>query len=115
MHVSGPQHVLMKTFLLALVEQCGARVHCLEVMRLSPIVIKTKPHLSGHRGLTGAEFLSSEIRMEKIEYLMLTATLWQLKDASAKRVEGPRDSSPDLSPLDLLETWGGNSQDPRRR
>lgn len=41
--------------------------------------------------------------MEKLERLLLNATLWQLKDAAAKRVEGPRDSSPDLSPLDLLE------------
>lgn len=41
--------------------------------------------------------------MEKLEHLLLNATLWQLKDAAAKRVEGPRDSSPDLSPLDLLE------------
>lgn len=45
--------------------------------------------------------------MEKLEHVLLntTATLWQLKDAEAKGVEGPRDSSPDLSPPDLLEPW----------
>lgn len=50
--------------------------------------------------------------MEKLEHLLLTATLRQLKDAEPKKVtKGTPDSSSDLSPLSLLETLGENLQD----